>query len=70
MNQPMQFDVPDMECQSCVKSITKAVHLVDAGAQVSADLTTKRVVIGGTGAVRDYAAAIEDAGFSVKVAGG
>ena len=67
---PMQFDVPDMDCQSCVRSITEAVHLVDAGAQVAADLTTKRVVIGGTGAAQDYAAAIEAAGFSVKAAGG
>jgi copper chaperone len=67
---PMKFDVPDMDCQSCVRAITEAVHRVDAGAQLSADLATKRVVIGGTGAAQDYAAAIEEAGFSVKAAGG
>jgi copper chaperone len=67
---PLQFDVPDMDCQSCVRSITEAVHRLDAGAQISADLATKRVVIGGTGEAQDYAAAIEAAGFSVKAAGG
>ena len=67
---PMQFDVPDMDCQSCVRAITEAVHRLDAGAQVSADLAAKRVAIGGAGTMRDYAAAIEAAGFSVKAADG
>jgi copper chaperone CopZ len=65
---PVQFDVPDMDCAACVRSITEAVHRVDADAQVSADLKTKRVVIGGEGEAHDFMAAIEGAGFTVKAA--
>ena len=35
---PLQFDVPDMDCDACVASITKAVQRVDPKASVSADL--------------------------------
>jgi copper chaperone CopZ len=65
---PLQFDVPDMDCDSCVKSITEAVHRVDATAHVSADLESKRVVIGGEGDTQDFVTAIEGAGFTVKAA--
>ena len=27
---PLQFDVPDMDCESCVKSIRQAVERIDA----------------------------------------
>lgn len=59
------FDVPDMDCGSCVRAITDAVHRQDASATVAADLTTKRVQINGKG---DFAAAIESAGFTVSPA--
>ncbi len=65
---PLQFDVPDMDCESCVKSITEAVQRVHSGAHVSADLATKRVVIGGEGDTHEFVAAIEEAGFTVKAA--
>jgi len=65
---PLQFDILDMDCQSCVKSITEAVQRVDAKASVSADLETKRVVIGGAGDPHEYMAAIEGAGFTVQAA--
>ncbi len=66
---PMQFNVPDMDCAACVKSITQAVHRIDATAAVSADLATKRVIIGATGEAHDFMTAIENAGFTVKAAG-
>ena len=59
------FTVPDMDCQSCVRAITSAVHELDSAAQVQADLTTKRVQITGQG---DFAAAIADAGFTASPA--
>ncbi len=68
MSTPLQFDIPDMDCESCVASITEAVHRVDADAQVSADLATKRVVIGGDGDANEFMAAIEGAGFTVNAA--
>ncbi len=60
--------VPDLDCQSCVRSITEAVHQVDAKAEVSADLESKRVTVSGTGSAAAFAAAIEDAGFSAQPA--
>jgi copper chaperone CopZ len=66
---PLQFDIPDMDCQGCISSITKAVHKIDPEAQISADLTTKRVVIGGAGDAHAFMTAIEDAGFTVNAAG-
>ncbi|MDE8350148.1 MAG: heavy metal-associated domain-containing protein [Acidocella sp.] len=65
---PHQFDVPDMDCSGCVASIERAVHKLDAAATVSADLTTKRVVVGSTAATPDIKAAIEGAGFDVRTA--
>lgn len=66
---PLQFEVPDMDCQSCINSITKAVQGVEPGAAVTADLQSKLVMIGGTGDAHEYIAAIEEAGFTVKAAG-
>ncbi|MDE8344960.1 MAG: heavy-metal-associated domain-containing protein [Acidocella sp.] len=66
---PLQFTVPDMDCESCVRSITKAVHRVEPAAAVTADLATKLVMIGGSGDAHEYIAAIQDAGFTVQAAG-
>ncbi len=66
---PLQFTVPDMDCQSCVNSIAEAVHGVDKDAHVAADLKTKLVVIGSDAKAEDIAAAIENAGFTVEAAG-
>jgi len=57
-----------MDCDSCVQSITKAVHRLDPKAHVAADLATKRVVIGSDGQPHDFIAAIEAAGFIVNAA--
>jgi copper chaperone len=63
---PLQFTVPDMDCESCIAAITTAVRRIDAQASIAADLETKHVVIGSTVEAHEVAAAIEDAGFTVK----
>jgi copper chaperone CopZ len=65
----MKFTVPDMDCAGCVASITAAVKRIDAHASVAADLETKHVTIGSTVAAHAIAAAIADAGYTVKSAG-
>jgi copper chaperone CopZ len=65
---PLQFQVPDMDCQSCVASIEAAIHKIDSSAHVAADLATKRVVIGSDTQAHELMAAIEAAGFDVKAA--
>jgi len=50
----LRFQVQGMTCGHCVQSVTKAVHSVDAKAQVQVDLAGKRVSVEGrdrTGAV-------------------
>lgn len=63
MSKNLSFSVPDMDCGSCVRAITEAVHRLDAAASVSADLATKVVTIG-TESQADFAKAIEAAGFT------
>jgi copper chaperone CopZ len=58
------FTVPDMDCQGCVNSITAAIHRLDAGASVAADLATKRVMVDSDVAA-DFAGAIKQAGFEI-----
>jgi copper chaperone len=65
---PLQFTVPDMDCEGCVLSITAAVKRLDADASVTADLATKHVVIGSGVEAHEIAGAIEGAGFTVKTA--
>lgn len=63
------LDVSGMTCGHCVAAVTRAVHSVDASADVKVDLATRRVEIGAaiaqTPALR---AAIEDAGYGVAPA--
>ncbi|MDR3504685.1 MAG: heavy-metal-associated domain-containing protein [Acidocella sp.] len=65
----LTFNVPDMSCQSCIRSITAAVHQVDAKAEINADLPAKRVTVRGAGSAEAFANAIEDAGFTAQLAG-
>jgi copper chaperone CopZ len=66
---PLQFKIPDMDCQSCIDSIESAVHKIDAGAHVAADLSTKRVIIGSaTAQAHEVMEAIEKAGFEIEAA--
>lgn len=63
------FEVKDLTCGHCVSAIAKAVKQVDAAAQVSVDLLTKRVEINSS--VADgvgFEAAIQEAGYSPKPA--
>ena len=40
-----QFTIPDMDCDGCIASITRAVTRQDAQAKVQADLATHAVAI-------------------------
>jgi copper chaperone CopZ len=66
---PLQFDVPGIHCDGCVKSITKAIKRVDPEAHVAVDLETKRVIIGSDAQAHEIAEAIQAAGYEVKAAG-
>lgn len=59
----IDFQVPDMTCGHCVKTITAAVNQVAPGASVVADLASHRVTVTGTDQTDKIEAAIRDAGY-------
>lgn len=62
-----EFNVPDMSCGHCVSAITQAVQQAAPGAQVTADLSSKRVSVQGAPSMEPVRAAIVDAGYEVQV---
>jgi len=61
-----EFSVPDMHCDGCVRSITKAVQGAVPAATVEADLASHTVKVS-TGATETIAEAMRDAGFSPEL---
>lgn len=60
----MKLIVDNMNCEHCVKAITKAINKVDPTAKVTIDLTKKEVTIE-EGSISQEAAikAVDDAGY-------
>ena len=64
----MQFQLDDMSCGGCARSVTQAVKTLDVEAQVSADLPTRRVEITTTAPREQVIAALREAGFPPREA--
>ena len=64
----LRFQVQGMTCSHCVQSVTKAVHAVDAQAQVQVDLAGKSVSVEGSDRKDAIAEAIRAAGYDVLAA--
>ena len=64
----LRFQVQGMTCGHCVQSVTKAVHAVDAQAQVQVDLADKSVSVEGSDRKDAIAEAIRTAGYEVLAA--
>ena len=61
----IRFDVQDMSCGHCVRSITEALKEIDPQAQVAIDLASKRVEITSANAsAQALGKAIAEAGFT------
>jgi copper chaperone len=59
----MQFQIDNMGCGGCARSVTKAIHLVDPQAKVDIDLNLKRVTVDSGADQSAVAAGLEVAGF-------
>ncbi|MFT3688681.1 heavy-metal-associated domain-containing protein [Paenirhodobacter sp.] len=59
----MKFHVPDMSCGGCLRSVTKALTVLDEGARVTADLEARVISVETTAAVPAVLAALSEAGF-------
>lgn len=59
----IEFELPDMSCQHCVRAITEAVRRVDPAAALSFDLPAHRVRIESSRTAGDFASALSEAGY-------
>ena len=62
------FNVPDMTCRHCVKSITEAIKAVAPSAEVACDLSTKLVTVTGQHDADKIQQVVKDAGYSPQPA--
>lgn len=60
------FNVPDMHCDGCIRSLTGAVRDIDPHAQVQADLAKRQVAVQAAASDDAIANAMRDAGFDVE----
>ena len=60
----IEFHVPDMSCEHCVRAITQGVHGVAPQAQVSIDLAAHRVTVADAADGDAVRQAIVAAGYS------
>ncbi|MDR5751315.1 MULTISPECIES: heavy-metal-associated domain-containing protein [unclassified Caballeronia] len=60
----MEFQVEDMSCGGCAKSITNAVKQVDPAASVEVDIAKKTVRVSSPVSSEDVLSAINAAGYS------
>ena len=61
----IELTVSDLACEACVDSVTKAIHGIDATAQVTADPATKQVEIETTTSESEIREAIAGAGYTI-----
>jgi len=59
----MQFQIDNMTCGGCARSVTKAIQSVDPQAKVDIDLTTKRINIESGADESAVVAVLEDVGY-------
>lgn len=60
-----ELQVEGMSCGGCVRSVTKSVQALDAGATVDVDLASKKVRIVSQAGLDSVKAAIANAGYVV-----
>jgi copper chaperone len=60
----MQFHIPAMACDGCLRSITLAIRAIDPAAQVTADMATRRVDVASQTPPDRLAQALTDIGYA------
>lgn len=59
----MQFQIDDMACGGCARSVTRAIHSVDPQARVEVDLQLRRVTVESAADAATVAAVLAALGF-------
>ena len=60
----MQFQIENMTCGGCVRSVTKAIQSVDPAAEVSADPGTHKVEVRSAAPRERFVAALTEVGYA------
>ncbi|MDM7459790.1 MAG: heavy-metal-associated domain-containing protein [Paracoccus sp. (in: a-proteobacteria)] len=64
----MQFQIDNMACGGCARSVTKAIHSVDPQARIDIDLDLKRVTVESGADQSSIVTVLQDAGFPPRPA--
>ena len=64
----IEIKVPDMTCNHCVSTITKAVKALDAAAKVDISLADHRVSVESKASQEDLVHCIAEAGYTPQTA--
>jgi len=59
----MQFQIEDMACGGCARSVTRAIHSVDPQTRVEVDLQLRRVTVESAADAATVAAVLAALGF-------
>ncbi|MFQ6571885.1 heavy-metal-associated domain-containing protein [Pseudomonas sp. UM16] len=59
----LTFNIPNMTCGGCAKSVTNALRSVDPDARIETDPATRKVSVNSTTDERDFLAVLEEAGY-------
>lgn len=60
--------IPRIRCDGCVASVEKAIHGVDASAEISADIEARRVEVATNADCQALMTALADAGYPAEAA--
>lgn len=64
----MRFEIDNMTCGACARSVTRAIHALDAEAKVEIDIPTKRVEVETIASPSAIEAALGAVGFESRLA--
>jgi len=64
-----KLNVPDMSCGHCKTAVEKAIHQLDAGAEVNVDLDAKTVVVPDGLNQTAVLAALQTVGYPASIVG-
>ena len=64
----MQFQIENMTCGGCAKSVTAAIHSLDKDAEVMADPPNRTVEVKSTASRAEVEAVLQEAGYPTKAA--
>ncbi|MBN9491057.1 MULTISPECIES: heavy-metal-associated domain-containing protein [Pannonibacter] len=61
-----QFNIPNMTCGGCAKSVTKALQSVDAGARIETDPAKREVRVETSATEADLREVLAEAGYPAE----